>query len=316
MNKIKNSCFDEYIKNISANQSEVDKIISSHTNVRDKLSKSDLNNKIVKMVLIGSYKRSTNTKTIINGDKKIDVDIAIIFKKDSYQKPQSIIDKIYNELNSYNEYSGKVTRQTRSIGVELSKTHIDVVPFQEIISDTDSPIYISSKDKQTWVKTDPIGHINHYNEIGNNCTNFTQYSKALKWWKKINKPSDSKFPISIAFEEWVALYYSEEGNKFESLLYIMKKIRDNQIRNYLQDPLNSENNFLSKMSDNNFEVFKNILNESIQDIEKGLENEDINLIRKRFGVDFPKCTVINDEDNRKLVRNTRGNINYSSKEKC
>lgn len=312
MNKIGNTCFDEFISNISANKTENDKIKSSHNNVREKLRKSKFNDEIVKMVLVGSYKRGTNTKTVEDGEKKIDVDVAVIFKKDSYDKPQSILDKLYDELNSYNEYKGKVRKQSRSVGIALSKTHIDVVPFQEIDEGSDSPLYISAKGKQDWEKTDPIGHIKHYQSEKQIKFNFTLYSKALKWWKKINKPVNIKFPISIAFEEWVTKWYSNKNNKFEALLEIMERINDNQLTKHLQDPLNSDNDFLVKLSEKHFNEFKNSLNKSITIIKEGLEEENIDKIRKVFGFDFPKCNIVNDSDQSELIKNVRGNVNYSN----
>lgn len=312
MNKIGNTCFDNFIGNISANKSERDRIISSHKNVREKLSKSKYNDEIVKMVLVGSYIRGTNTKTIVDGDKKIDVDVAVIFKSDSYEKPQSILDKLYNELNSYNEYEGKVRRQSRSVGIELSKTHIDVVPFQEVYEGKDSPLYISAKGKQEWEKTDPIGHINYYQSIKQGKPNFSIYSKALKWWKKTNNPANVKFPISIAFEEWVSKWYSNRNNKFEALIEIMERINDNQIHNSLIDPLNSSNDFLVKLSDTHFNEFKNILDKSIKDVKDALEEENIEKIREVFGYDFPKCNIINDRDQNVLKKNVQGNVNYSN----
>jgi predicted nucleotidyltransferase len=312
MNKIGNTCFDKFVNNISANETELDKIISSHKNVRDRLSKSQYNDEIVKMVLVGSYIRGTNTKTIVDGDKKIDVDLAVIFKKDSYEKPQSILDKLYNELNSYNEYEGKVRRQSRSVGIELSKTHIDVVPFQEVYEGEDSPLYISAKGKQEWEQTDPIGHINHYQSIKQSKPNFSIYSKALKWWKKTNKSSNVKFPISIAFEEWVSKWYSNRNNKLEALLEIMERINDSQINNSLLDPLNSENDFLAKLSDTHFNEFKKILDKSIKDVKDTLEEENIEKIRGVFGYDFPKCNIINDRDQKVLKKNVQGNVNYSN----
>lgn len=312
MNKIANTCFDSFTSNISANDTELDKIISSHKNVRDRLSKSKYNDEIVKMVIVGSYKRGTNTKTIVDGDKKIDVDVAVIFRKDSYNKPQSILDLLYNELNSYTEYEGKVRKQSRSVGIELSKTHIDVVPFQEVREGKESPLYISAKSKQEWEITDPIGHINYYQRMKQDKPNFSIYSKALKWWKKTNKPSNVKFPISIAFEEWVSKWYSNKNNKFEGLKEIMERINENQIYNTLTDPLNSENDFLKKLSDIHFNEFKRILDKSIKDIKDALDEENIEKIREIFGYDFPKCNIINERDQKALKKNVQGNVNYSN----
>ena len=312
MNKIKNSCFDDFINNISANDDEIRRIQSSHNNVRDILDQSELNVQIFKKVLVGSYSRSTNIKTLVDDDKKIDVDLAVIFNKNSYNKPQSILDKLYNLLNSTNEYKGKLVRQKRSIGIELSKTHLDVVPFQCVNNENDIPLYISKQNKQEWELTDPIGHKEHYKKVKENKPLFVEYVKAIKWWKKINKKNGSKYPIGIAIEELVSIYYASDENKFTGLIKTMKGISTHK-NNYLQDPRNKDNNFFSNMNDQQYNDFISIFSSSISDIEKGLEYQNIDIIRNQFGFDFPKCQIYTEKDSEYIKQKTSGLSNYSSR---
>jgi hypothetical protein len=313
MNSIRNSCFEKFISNITATQTEIDAIISSHTNVRQKLQKSNFNAEIRDILLVGSYSRNTNTKTNIDDGKKIDIDIAVIFKKGSYEKPQSILDKLFNFLDSFSEYKGKVKRQKRSVGIELSKTCVDVVPLQEIKENLRSPLFISKKDKQDWEITDPIGHIDYYKEINDEKPQFRNYVKALKWWKKVNKPENYKYPIGIAIEELVSKYYVKDNELFIGFLKTIESIYNNQNSLILIDPKNQENNFLSNMNEIGFQDFKLRLEQTINDIKKALDEEDISIIRKRLGNEFPECEINNEDDKERLKEQAKGNINYSSK---
>jgi len=313
MNSIRNSCFEEFIKNISATETEKNNIISSHTNIRNKLRQTSFNSEIRDILLVGSYSRGTNTKTNIDDGKKTDIDIAVIFMKGSYEKPQSILDKLYNFFDSCNEYTGKVKRQKRSIGIELSKTCVDVVPFQEINENSRTPLHISTKDKQSWEVTDPIGHLDYYASVQSEKLQFKNYVKAFKWWKKINKPENFKYPIGIAIEELVSKNYVKDNVSFLGFLQTLEAIYNNQNSLVLIDPRNPNNNFLSNMNESGFQSFKSNLEKSIKDIKEALNTEDIALIRKRLGYDFPDCEINNEDDKKRLREQAKGNINYSSK---
>lgn len=310
MNKIKNSCFDEYIKNISMNKSEEDRIISSHKNVKSILEKSELNEKIYKIRLVGSYSRNTNTKTLVDDNKKIDVDIAVIFHKDAFNKPQSALDKIYSILEL--DYADKLKRQKRSIGIELSKTHVDVVPFLCVEDNSDSPLLISNKNKLDWDLTDPIGHIEYFSKERKELNSYLQYVKAFKWWKKVNKKDNQKFPIGIAIEEMILLNYCDSNNKFEGFLETLKKINDSINENYLNDPLIEHNNLFSNMNDINFNEYKINLSKTIDVLTEALENRDIGSIRDTLGQDFPKCEIYDDEDKKRINEKTKGLMHYAS----
>jgi len=309
MNKIKNNCFEMFIKNISPTQDEEDRIISSHKNVSDLLKKSDLSELIEKTVLTGSYKMNTNIKTIETDEKKLDVDIALILTKDSFEKPQSVMDKVFNILNNEYNYKDKVERQKRSIGIALSKTHVDIVPFKVVNSNVDQPLLISSIDKQKWEEANPIGHIEHFQSLKREMPNFSFFVRALKWYNKINKPTNIKYPKGIAYNEFVSRYYDNNPNKFEALINIMIKISEHQEK-YLADPLKPDNNLLERLTENDFLKFKNSLKENTNIVIESLRKSDINGIRKVFGQEFPKCEVYNDDDKEVLVDKTKNVTSY------
>jgi hypothetical protein len=292
MNYISNGDFRTFISNIIPNETENKGIISSHEKVRDILTNSDLNAKIRKTLVTGSYKRNTDTKKLSKSNSKVDVDLGVIFKKDALTIPQSILDKLYNVLNNEDEYKGKLIRQKRSIGIELSNRHVDVVPFQEVEINQDKPLSISSLNKQEWEITNPICHIDHFIKVKQKHLFFTDYVRAIKWWIKINKPNQIKYPIGIAVETLVEKYYSDNSNQVSALLEIMKVINSEQLM-ILLDPCNNENNLLSsKKSQKDLKDFYTRLNKSLEELHQALINKNINVFRKYFGNEFPKCEII------------------------
>lgn len=312
MKILSNSDFKQFINNITASKDEVERIISSHNNVREIIQSDELNGMIEKYLLVGSYKRGTNTKTLVDSGKKIDVDLAVIFKNNSYAYPYMILDKLYNLLDANYNYKGKVRRQSRSIGIELSKTHIDIVPFMQCTDYSLKPLYISKKNKNEWEKTNPICHIDYFIQVRKDKHNFIDYVKALKWWKKINKPNNRSYPSGIAIETLVDINYDSDKNLFAGFLKTLNNITKSNLK-LLTDPCLSTNDLLISIKDEDYSHFLNKLTQSVSKMYNALETEDVDVIRKELGDQFPKCIIYNDDDVQKLTEKTYDSRNYSKK---
>ncbi|MDY0278736.1 MAG: hypothetical protein RBQ97_11705 [Acholeplasma sp.] len=309
MNKIKNSCFEEFIKNISITSDEDERLKSSHSNIRTKISKSDLNVHMVKTILGGSYKKNTMVRTIESDTKKVDVDILVIFNYNrSDVKPHKLISKVRDTIEEMPEYRGKTTIQKRSIGVELSKTHIDIIPVLEVNNNSDQPLLISTPDKQNWDETNPIKSIEYFNAQALNKKNLRMIVKTFKWWKKINKPESQRYPISYGIEILCSNYYKQDENLFESMLKTLESINDytqmNEIKPHLEDPCKNGNDLFRKMSQNDYESFRNKFNKHVKTLRKAIIENKTDEVRMIFGDKFPKCTIIDDSTQEKLMEST------------
>lgn len=309
MNKIKNSCFEEFIKNISITSDEEERLKSSHNNIRTKLSQSDLNAHMVKTILGGSYKKNTMVRTIDSDTKKVDIDILVIFNYNRTDiKPHKLLSKVRDTIEDIPEYKGKTTIQKRSIGVELSKTHIDIIPVLEVNNNSDQPLYISTPDKQNWDETNPIKSIEYFNAQALNKKNLRMIVKTFKWWKKINKPESQRYPISYGIEILCSNYYNQNDNLFESMLKTLESINDyiqiNEIKPHLEDPCKNGNDLFRKMTQNDYESFRNKFNKHVKTLRKAIIEKNTDEIRLIFGDKFPKCIIIDDSTQEKLKEST------------
>ena len=150
MNIISNKDFDAFVSKIDANKSEIDQIISTHSFISDVLKKQEVfKGKLEKTRLTGSYARKTNIKTDNQNGKKIDVDLGLIFRV-SDKQPNWYFNEIYIALDGLEQYSGRVKHQSRSIGIELVKAHIDIVPFKQAEEGKDNPLKIKVKGSNSW----------------------------------------------------------------------------------------------------------------------------------------------------------------------
>ena len=219
----KENNFEDFLHNIEPSQTTKKYISSIQTNLRDYLKSHEAyKEKIIDTFLTGSYAKHTCIRPTKN-DGKTDVDIIVVTNYTESTDSKEVLDELYKVCT---EKYDKVTKQSRSIGIELEGTEIDVVPM---IEDNNSSMYkIGNKNDGNWKKTNPKGHIEWCTRVNKKNNNkFVKIVKIFKWWRKNNCPNNIKYPKGIALEKIIADNLYDCSNTYEDIVFnTMKNIRD------------------------------------------------------------------------------------------
>lgn len=118
--------FNDFLSNIRLSQNQINDLKTGHQTLRKRLENDeDLSAIIVSTFLQGSYRRSTAVKPK-NGSKS-DVDVIVVTKLDAEEyTPEQALNVFVPFLDKH--YNNKYRIQGRSIGIDLSYAHLDIVP--------------------------------------------------------------------------------------------------------------------------------------------------------------------------------------------
>ncbi|MFD1173952.1 nucleotidyltransferase domain-containing protein [Oceanobacillus picturae] len=175
------------------------------------------------------YSGSIAKHTAINSSK--DLDLAIHFKKESFDTLKEMYDTVFDFLDdNYN-----VRKQKVSIG--LTDFDVDVVPGRRIDEEGDSnnDVFLHRSDDDSRIKTNIENHKSHITESG--CRNVI---KLMKIWKNKWNVKFKSFAMELlviqALEDSTATGLKDRIK--EVLEYVVDKVEDIN----LVDPANSNNN--------------------------------------------------------------------------
>src|SRR5699024_7789331 len=175
------------------------------------------------------YTGSIAKHTAINSSK--DLDLAIHFKKDSFDTLKEMYDDVFDFLNdNYN-----VRKQKVSIG--LSDFDVDVVPGRRIDEEEDSnnDVFLCRSDDDSRIKTNIEKHKTHITESG--CRNVI---KLMKIWKSKWNVKFKSFAMELLVIQ--ALDDSSASGLKDRTKEVLEYIVDNVEDINLIDPANSNNN--------------------------------------------------------------------------
>ena len=118
--------FNDFLSNIRLSTNQVNDLKTGHKTLRKRLEDDEeLSKIIVSTFLQGSYRRSTAVKPK-NGSKS-DVDVIVVTKLDADEyTPEEALNVFVPFLDKH--YNNKYRIQGRSIGIDLSYAHLDIVP--------------------------------------------------------------------------------------------------------------------------------------------------------------------------------------------
>ena len=288
--------FEEFLHNIEPSATTKKYVSSIQTNLRDFLSSHEAyKEKVIETFLTGSYAKHTCIRPT-KYDGKTDVDIVVVTNYTENDDSKEVLDELYKVLK---EKYNNVTKQSRSIGIEMEGTEIDVVPM---IEDKTSLMYkIGNKKDGNWKKTNPKGHIEWCTRINKeNNDKFVRIVKIFKWWRKNNCPDNIKYPKGITLEKIVADNLYDCNNTYEDIVfYTMKNIIKsfepyikNDLKPTITDPGIPSDNLSDSYEFNDFKSFYNKMGMHIKLIEESnFSNESW---RKILGTEFPKEEIKND----------------------
>ncbi len=288
MNKEKD--FENFLHNIEPSPTTKKYVSNIQTNLRDFLQHHETyKEKVIDTFLTGSYAKHTCIRPT-KYDGKTDVDIVVVTNYTENDDSKAVLDELYKVCK---EHYKNVTKQTRSIGIEMEGTEIDVVPM---IEDKISLMYkIGNKKDGNWKKTNPKGHIEWCSNVNNeNCNKFVRIVKIFKWWRKNNCPDDIKYPKGITLEKIIADNLYDCNNTYEDIVFnTMKNIKNqfeyyikNGIKPFISDPGIPSDNLSDAYKFDDLKLFYDKISMHIKLLEESnFSNESW---RKILGTEFPK----------------------------
>lgn len=232
--------FNEFLRDIEPSTTTTSNASSSHTTLRDFL-KNDDNFKIryIKTFLSGSYIRDTaiRPRTKNGQTNRPDIDIIVVTNHSFVDNPKEVVDLLYNTLKK--KYTN-IRRQARSVGIESSKSDMDVVP----IIPNGAMYLIPDRKQERWLPTNPPRHTTWTTETNQAAGGrFKPLVKLSKWWRRENT-TISKKPKGFVIEciiaecmDYVETYYGELFVKtFEEIVKKYKLYVDLDIVPTITDP--------------------------------------------------------------------------------
>lgn len=212
--------------------------------------------------------------TAINS--KFDLDIAVPFKRDSFDTIDKMFDDVFDFLNDKYDDKATIRKQKVSIGIEFfadkdgDKISLDIVPGRELNKeqypdDKNMNLYVNSKygiiEEKTYIQTNIQAQVDHIKAKEND----RKIIRLLKIWKNSNSEKYKSFLLELlAIKAFEKEDISE--NLWEKLKAVMQYVQNNVAKEgfTLKDPGNSNNNVVETLEtwerDNLSSKMKTIIN--------------------------------------------------------
>lgn len=289
--------FNEFLQDIEPSVTTKRNASSAHTELRDFLKNDDdFEDYHEKTLLSGSYRRDTAIRPLTkNGQtERPDVDIIVQTTHTLQDNPGGVINLLYESLKK--KYA-TIRRQVRSVGIESTKTDMDVIPA---ISPMENRYYIPDRKLERWLETNPPKHTNWIVEVNAAAGGrFKPLVKLMKWWRRQNR-TVGKRPKGFVIEciaaecmDYQETYYGElfvrtlEGIVEKYALDIAAKVVP-----AIEDPGVPGNSVITGMIFESFEGFYNKAKAHAELGRRALSETDpeeaTKLWRKIFGDRFPE----------------------------
>ncbi|MBA3239813.1 MAG: hypothetical protein H0T60_01135 [Acidobacteria bacterium] len=191
----------------------------SHKHLRGILRTGQIDTRIIKTYLSGSYRRGTAVHPLDEVDIIFVIDPAhwrrpfsLLFGSSTYPSPASVLDSFANAIR-YRYPVSSVHGQRRSVCLRLYHLDIDVVPA---IQDRNDPKLIRIPDRRAtqWIVSSPLRHSENATAVNKfQGGKFKPLVKLLKYWNG-NLPSTATFR-SFAIETMAVRIF--QNLKFDSL---------------------------------------------------------------------------------------------------
>ena len=315
-----NSQFEKFLSNIEPDKKMVKYAQSAHEPVREFLEDDeDFGEYVEDTFLYGSYKRHTAV-----GDIK-DVDIVVLTNFDTQREdntPNKVLRKLKSALARHYKNPEMLEYQRRSIRIneplpeykEVEMT-LDIIPAVPTGSD-DDPLLVPDRELKKWILSNPKAHLAYTSELNNPDNSdgqFVPLVKIMKWWWKyqcelrqpdVERPKPKGFWIeALTGENYDSNQNDWVDHFIVTLENISEKYSDVTEVPELQDPGLPEETIKTSMTFDEFQVFMEAVNESLQQAKFALSDMDdlrsSEIYKDIFGDKFPLFDK--DENEQKLA---------------
>lgn len=314
-----NTLFEMFLRNIEPDKKAVKYAYLAHEPVRDFLENDeDFGEFFEDSFLYGSYKRHTAV-----GDIK-DVDIVVLTNFDPESEeytPIKVLRKLKSALAKYYEDPENPEYQRRSIRINQPlpdnkevKMTLDIIPAVAPNGE-DEPLLVPDRDVEEWIISHPKGHLDYASELNkpeNSEGRFVPLVKIMKWWWKyqcelrqpdLERPKPKGFWIEVLTgENFDSTKYDWVDHFIATLENISEKYSDVTEVPELQDPGIPEETIKTSMAFDEFQVFMEAINESLEQARLAQSEVDdlksSEIYREIFGDSFPLFDKEEDEEKR------------------
>lgn len=297
MNKITDD-FDEFVEEISLNESLKKDIISKHNSLGDMIKKEAPDGYTIERILLsGSYAKHTVLNEY-DKDKKPDVDMIVIIKDENQD-----VDTVNSDFLTYfkdkkGSVVSEIRQQSNSIGLIYSNISVDIVIAT--YDEQKETLKIASNKKHTWVESNALKHIGYMKDKKATYEGFSYYS-LMKLFKYLNKEIYKTKIKSYTLEQLIHLCtpYPSVGTRLhqafvETVNNISKLSSIYEIRDCCD---NSKKGYDDKDIDV-FEDFKALISETADLANSAIEGNRKDW-EKIFGDRFPEQPDKKVENNAK-----------------
>ncbi len=296
--------FTTFLSNIEPDPTAKDYAQKAHERVRGFLERDpQFNKQVLSTYLYGSYKRQTAV-----GDIK-DVDIIVLTKFDQSITPDNALKTLKEALVRCYKDASNPEYQTRSIkvndplpGVATSLT-LDVIPAIPL-GNEEGPILVPDRNLKTWVKSHPKGHLANTSRLNDEYYSKQKYIPLVKvirwWWKhqaKTKQPNNKKPKPKGFWLECLVSQHFDPSNKYladhfvSTLRSIVTRYSLNSGVPQLPDPGLPDQTIRAGMTQEEFNLFLQTANESLQVAKSALQEENeyesSRIWQSLFGKEFP-----------------------------
>ncbi|WP_418722360.1 SMODS domain-containing nucleotidyltransferase [Enorma sp.] len=281
--------FAKFLADIEPSSSTVSEISSVQKSLREYLSShEEYSCRCQSSYLSGSYAKHTAIRPA-KDDGNRDVDIVVETDHSTDDGPADVLEELRSALADASKYS-TARVQTHSVGIQLSKLDIDVVPLAK----EDESWYIGDAETGEWSQTNPKGHKEWATEVNEEHDGkYKPVVKILKWWRREHCPEGSRWPKGITLEKMVADSFPEEMGPYGDLVAsVFRSMHDHcsddlasGVVPFVDDPSLPGNDLAASYSIEDFREFDDELVSAIALLdESGSTNE---VWRKILGERFP-----------------------------
>ncbi|MDF2452771.1 MAG: nucleotidyltransferase [Bacteroidota bacterium] len=266
---------DEYLKRILTEESfKSDPVLLQKVlNFRETIKRSLVDIYGDKLVSPPENTGSFHKKTAINSN--YDLDIVLPFKKNGYDSLELMYNDVYDKLGAKYSSIGKVSKQTRAIGLSFNYDDIDInfdiVPGREIENyKEDKNLNLYVRPDWAWQKGSSFKtNIGIQKKL---AVNKPEARKIIKLFKAYRDRNNFPLPTIIIDQLVIEAYeksnfswnYSITDNLLFTMEYVAKKMRVEQLLDYA----NSNNNLSNKITQQQRDYIANQLAKDIMNIEK------------------------------------------------
>ena len=299
-----NARFTEFISDITPSQTTVTNSQRAHQGVsKALLNDKEFKNKVKRVFLGGSYRRSTaiRPRTKQGSTERPDVDLYVVVDGSPWDSdPAELIDELYAALNRARKDLGitSIKRNRCSIALSMTKADLDTSILLE--RQFDNLYRIGNRNTGEWYETDPEEHTNWSAKQNARCSRrFNPMTRMVKWARRHNR-TVSRHPKSFALEAFIAPYIDEDeanyGQLFhdwcQSFLDAYDLNRQLRLCPKLEDPAVSGGDILAGVTSDEFCAYFDKITKHRDDAAKALAEDDQDKAteywRRIFGERFPK----------------------------